>query len=89
MGIPELRSTVAEERGRPLELIGVSHQQHLPILALKNPNYAKRIRRAEAGAEQEVAEKYASVSRQQFRNLLLGPLIFKNTHSYNPLNSGE
>jgi hypothetical protein len=42
----------------------------------------------EPGAAQGVAEKYASVSRHQFRNLVLGPLIFKNTHSYNPLLGG-
>ena len=42
----------------------------------------------EPGAAQEVAEKYASVSRRQSRNLVLGGLIFKNTHSYNPMKRG-
>jgi hypothetical protein len=73
---------------RPLGLIGASHQQHLPIHARKNPKYGKKVRRAELGAEQEVAEKYASVSRHQFQNLALGRLIIKTTHSYNPLVGG-
>jgi hypothetical protein len=54
----------------------------------QNSALREKFPRPEPSASQEVAEKYASVIRHQFRILVLGRLIFENTHSYNPLKRG-